>query len=279
MPIATPGTCERVISVARKPSIDEICAAVSGAWIPGGGEAAVRTAATNSKTAQRLVISAARPRSGTASLRVFAVESAEVWSGIELRRCNMFEDARVLREVEGIHEIVCAPIRRAERALWYSKGFLGKGQDAAELVLCPRNVSSLGVRRDDQQRYAETELVIVVDRRFHVIVPPTPVVPRDENRGALPILTLTDRVDDRRDPRRSFRRARPACVIGPRVAGNHPRHTRETSLGDIFQNFGRRHDNVLVIRTVPHVSNRVESMPNPRARVVLVVSPRHAFAI
>ena len=89
-------------------------------------------------------------------------------------------------------------LRRAEA----TEEVLGEAQDARRLVLHVRDVALLGVRRDDEQRHAEAQAVVVFVRRRDVVVEAAPVVPLHEDRGRIPELALADGVDESGDPRR-----------------------------------------------------------------------------
>src|SRR5579863_298786 len=113
-------------------------------------------------------------------------------------RAYRLEMARPLREVETVGKIVGALIGRAQRR--QTECFFGEFQNAAEFVLYVRNVARFGVWRYDNQRHAKTQLERIVNLRRNMVVPATPIVPRDENRRIVPILTSPDRIDDRTNP-------------------------------------------------------------------------------
>src|SRR5271156_1360695 len=94
-------------------------------------------------------------------------------------------------------------------------------------MLAMRDEALLGVRRNDNKWYSEAELEAVVDSWRYVIVPPPPVVPRDKDRGAIPVLALPDRVDDRRYPRRTFGTAAARVIRMQVVGGIDPRDSRK----------------------------------------------------
>src|SRR5581483_10016722 len=77
---------------------------------------------------------------------------------------------------------------------------LDKTQHARGLVSNVRYVSGFGVRRDYEQRHAEAEPVVINEGWFDRIEPSAPVVPKDENGGGIPERTLSDGIDDARDP-------------------------------------------------------------------------------
>src|SRR5579871_6371982 len=114
------------------------------------------------------------------------------------RRLDRLEGTRRAPEVEAIVQVVRTRVGRAERA--EAERLFDELQDAAELVALVRDVRGLGIGRDDDQRNAKAELVRVILRRLYVLVPPAPVVPNDEDRGAVPIRAIPDRVDDPGDP-------------------------------------------------------------------------------
>ena len=117
--------------------------------------------------------------------------------------------ARVLITVGG-----SAEQRQIERLLY-------EPLNAGELVLRVRNVVRLGVRRNDDARHAKTQAFEVELRRRRVVVPPAPLVPRDDDGRVVPVLTLANRVDDGGHPRWSEDRAA-ARVIGVRPIRRDP---------------------------------------------------------
>ena len=70
------------------------------------------------------------------------------------------------------------------------------GVEAEDLVV---DVALLGVRADHDPGDAEAEAVAVDDRRHDVVVEAAPVIPGEEDRGAVPVGALHDRVDQAGD--------------------------------------------------------------------------------
>ena len=100
------------------------------------------------------------------------------------------------------------------------------------------------------QPLVDTGSGVEVLRRYDVIEPAAPLVPRDDNRGAVPVLTLADRVDDRHYPRRAAAALSVAGMIGCALVRHHPGYPLQLLTGDIGENlYIGRHD-VLVIRPV-----------------------------
>jgi len=69
------------------------------------------------------------------------------------RRRDLLKLKGSLVEVETIREIVCVGISEAERG--EVEDLLDKIQDASEVVCDVRDIPSLGVRRDHDQRHPE----------------------------------------------------------------------------------------------------------------------------
>src|SRR6516164_6200991 len=111
---------------------------------------------------------------------------------------NRLELPRRLREVKTIEKIVGANVGRVERP--QGEDFFGEFEDTAEFMLRVRYVVALGVRRDDDQRNAEAELVRVILLGNDVVEPSAPIVPGNEDRRVFPIRALADRIDHRSDP-------------------------------------------------------------------------------
>src|SRR5207237_800642 len=74
-----------------------------------------------------------------------------------------------------------------------------------------RDVLRPCVRRDHDQRHAESVFVRIDDLRRNMIVPAAPIVPGDKNRGIRPVRTVADGIDDRCHP------GRPRAVRADRV--------------------------------------------------------------
>src|ERR1700678_2025702 len=95
-----------------------------------------------------------------------------------------------------------------------------------------RHVTFFRVRRHDQQRDSESKPAVVHLWWREVIPEPTPVVPYDDDRGRIPVLTFADSVDDRRDPvGPGIDYLRSGLVEGVMVrlfaGGDHPTNPRE----------------------------------------------------
>src|SRR6185312_12099194 len=96
------------------------------------------------------------------------------------------ELARLLREgKEIVGEVRRALVRVVQRA--QSPVVLGESQDTAELVNAVRDVPLLGTCGDGQQRNAKSEPLIIAMRRYHMVEPAAPIVPRHENDCRVPI--------------------------------------------------------------------------------------------
>src|SRR5258707_12073654 len=109
------------------------------------------------------------------------------------RRGDCLKLQRSLIEVETIGEVIGRRVRVAERR--QTEGVLSELQYAAEIMLRVRNVLRLDVGRDHDQRHPETIYIAASPGRAihlhlgrrNVVVPASPVVPGDENRGVVPI--------------------------------------------------------------------------------------------
>src|SRR5450755_1400076 len=161
------------------------------------------------------------------------------WSGVGrvvYAACERLEYRWRLRVIERIRHVVGCRIAYAERCK--PESLLGIAQDAAELVLVVRNVPMFGVRRDHDQRHTKTETVGIDLRRSHVIVPTAPIIPRDEDRGAVPTRALSDGIDHRADPRWPGVAGRVPGVVGVRPGGNDEgdlRHIAGREIGLRFE--------------------------------------------
>src|SRR6202042_358286 len=104
------------------------------------------------------------------------------------------------------------------------------------------DISRLGIGRDHNHGHAKPVYVagspttaIVDDGRSNVIVPPSPVIPGEQDRGVRPILAAADGVDDRGYP--GWPTAVVAGrVVGIRAIGDPPTHLRQLIVGNIAQN-------------------------------------------
>ncbi len=67
-----------------------------------------------------------------------------------------------------------------------------------------------------------------------MIVPPPPVIPRDDDGGVRPIGAIADRVDDRGDPGGSAAVVG-YSMIGTQAIGDDPAHLCELAVGDVRQ--------------------------------------------
>ena len=88
------------------------------------------------------------------------------------------------------------------------------------------DVARLRVWADHDPRHPQAVAVLVDDRRHHVIVEPTPVIPGEEDRSAAPVWAPHDRVDQARHVRLAGadQRSRMLRHVAARV---DPRHRRE----------------------------------------------------
>src|SRR5580658_6005041 len=127
---------------------------------------------------------------------------------------------------------------------------LNELEDAPVLVLHVRDVAALRIWRDDEQRYAKAEPIVVDVARRHVVVPSAPLVPHDHDRGRVPKRTLTDRIDDAGNPVRPCIMIR-GSVIGVLKRRRDPGYGAEGSARDVREELRRRTDDVALPVTVP----------------------------
>ena len=116
-------------------------------------------------------------------------------------------------------------------------------------------------------------------RRRDVIVPPSPIVPRNEDRGIAPVGARTERVDDRRDPRGAgtVRRSR---MVGGGGRRCDPDHVGQIAVRDIGQHRRRRRDHVGRVRAaLADVRDGVRCVPKARRDAREIIPPAHRFAI
>ncbi len=106
-----------------------------------------------------------------------------------------------LVEVETVREVVGGGIRISERR--QTVNLFNELQDAAKIMRDVRDVTRLCERRHHDQWHAKTVLIRVNDRRRDVVVPPSPVVPRNKDDGIGPIGAVANGIDNRRHPGRS----------------------------------------------------------------------------
>ena len=77
-----------------------------------------------------------------------------------------------------------------------------------------------------------------------MIVPASPIVPRDDDRGVCPIRAIANRVDNRCYPGRSAAVVA-FGVIGMGTIGDDPAHLLELAVGDVLQNLPFRDDHIV----------------------------------
>lgn len=105
----------------------------------------------------------------------------------------------LLFEVETVGHIVRGLVAGVDRP--QAKRVLAEFHEAHVGVLGMRDVPALCIRAEDQAPHARpvaelgAVLPLLDQRRGDVVVPATPVVPRDEDDGVGPQPTLDDRVD------------------------------------------------------------------------------------
>src|SRR5271156_1004312 len=114
-----------------------------------------------------------------------------------------------------------------------------------------RNVLRLGVRRPPKEGHAKAVDIsrspahtVVNNRGCDVVVPSSPIVPRDENRGVGPILTVADGIDNRCYPGGS-RAVVAAGMIGFLRRRNYPAHGGEITGLNVGQDLGVLQDDVV----------------------------------
>ena len=73
---------------------------------------------------------------------------------------------------------------------------LDEPEDASVLVVDVRHVSLLGIRRNDDHGEAEAQPVVIHVCGRLGIVPAAVVIPKDEDRGVIPVFGLADCIDD-----------------------------------------------------------------------------------
>ena len=123
------------------------------------------------------------------------------------RGADLHERARRLREVEAIVAGESARLSAA-RELTQTEEIFGEAQHARRFVLHVRDVVCFAYGEITMQRNAKAEAVAIEYGGRNVIVEAAPIVPLHEDRRRVPELALADRVDERRDPRRSVVRRR-----------------------------------------------------------------------
>src|SRR5580704_1691592 len=146
-------------------------------------------------------------------------------------------------------------------------------------MLPVRHVMRFRVGRDYQQWYAEAKLVRIVLRRRDVIVPAPPIVPRDENYGALPIRAFSDRVDDRCHPGRTSAVGDDG-VSGRWARGRDPNDFGEPPLRDVAKDeLWRRDDMGREFCAVTKMRNGIRSIPEACSRMGLVITPAQRLGL
>src|SRR5579859_5742431 len=148
-----------------------------------------------------------------------------------------------LAEVETVGEIV-ERIGVGKSQSRYIKVFLDELQDAAKIVRNLRNMFRFGQRRHHDERHAESVDVArsptaaIVDDlgRCHVVVPASPIVPDDDDRGVRPVSTTCNGIDDGSDPRGPSGSGGLTRVVGVRARGNDPTHLLQLTSGNVGKN-------------------------------------------
>src|ERR1700674_5489735 len=145
-------------------------------------------------------------------------------------RCWNFSKTIVLMKVETIREVVGHSIRISERRQMVNP--FDELQNTAEIMGNVGDIALLRERRHDDQRHAKPVFIRVDDCRGNVVIPSSPIVPRDEDGSVVPILTAADGIDNRRNPGRSQTLAAPRMVRF--LPGwNHPANVGELTVGDV----------------------------------------------
>ena len=189
------------------------------------------------------------------------------------RRCvYRGERARRLSVIERILQVVGGRIGRAE--VFGAERFFGEMQNAAELVLHVRNVTRLhDVGRDEQQRNAEAQLVVVAPVWHDVVEEAAPVVPSDDDGGRIPVRTLPNGVHDGCHPRGAAGVA-VAGVVAVLAVRRHPGDRCQRAGLDVVKNPLRLGDDeVRIVAAFADVLNRIVGMPQSRTGAALVVAP------
>src|SRR5579863_8668535 len=114
------------------------------------------------------------------------------------RRRDRVEFVGPLVEVKTIRKVVGWRVGITQRS--QCKSLLDKFQDASEIMPHVRNVASLGIGRDHDQRYAKpinisaTPLYAICKhlRGRNVIIQTAPVIPCNQYRCICPVATVSD---------------------------------------------------------------------------------------
>ena len=121
-----------------------------------------------------------------------------------------------------------------------------------------------------------------------MVEPSAPLVPRYDDRRAVPVLTLPDGVDDRGNPRGAAITRSAAGVIRRSLVRHHPRHLRDVILRYVREDLRVGRHDVLVVLPEAHGFDCVERIQpigivrvvgvgaHPRRGIgLLVPAPRH----
>src|ERR1019366_3830023 len=159
-----------------------------------------------------------------------------------------------------------------------------------------RDMRRQGVGRDDDQRHTISIYVSATPlravgqdlRRRNMIVPASPVVPGDDDRGVGPVGTVADGIHNRSYPGRSGT-VGGVRVIGGCAIGDDPAHGRQLAAGYVGEDLrlrdnyivprGPRTDELAVLRLrLAHVLDGVRAGPD-RTRRRRVIAPGTALGV
>src|SRR5580700_7843287 len=106
-----------------------------------------------------------------------------------------------------------------------------------------------------------------------MVVPPTPIVPGQKDRGVVPILARADRIDDGCDPGGPGSVGK-AGMIRRSGRRGHPRDVGEVPGGDIREHLGGRSRDVgRKFVTLSYVPDGVGPIPDAGPKMLLIVVP------
>src|SRR5579863_488669 len=112
-----------------------------------------------------------------------------------------------------------------------------------------RNVPGGRICRNDDERHPESQLVGIVSLRLDVVVPATPIIPRNKDRRVVPILRLSDGVDDACNPVRTLSLII-SRMVGIRSRRRDPRDRGKVAALNGRQYFGARPFYVIIVMPV-----------------------------
>src|SRR5580692_7066260 len=136
----------------------------------------------------------------------------------------------------------------------------------------------LGEGSYDDQWHTETVFVRINQRRRHVVIPSTPIIPRDDDDRIVPILALADGIDHRRNP------GWPQPCIGPGMVRllpgrYHPANIGQLTVGNVGQYLRRlQNDIVAPIRAKTQMVDGIRPSPD-RTRRWRVIPPSHSCIV